>query len=139
MELGTFGAVMKYAIDLETIAAKFYQDAIQNTSDDLKTKFQKLQGICSKRISTLERIRRENVTEMILEPIRDLNSEPYELDLSSVDWSSTSDILENAMHIERTRKSFFQDASLKIEFLIEAADAFERLADQNDDHFSLLG
>ena len=70
--LNTFGAVFTYAIELETQLSAYF-DSI---GDSPKAK------AADKRRKKLERVRRENVVEITLEPIEGLNADNYTLDLS---------------------------------------------------------
>jgi rubrerythrin len=80
VELGTFGAIIKFALNLENAASTFYESAIKlianQTINDL---FDKLYQRKQKRIQLLTRVRRENITETILEHITGLTSDDYEL------------------------------------------------------------
>lgn len=139
LELGTFGSVMKFAIELENEAMAYYRKALESVdNDELKNLLQSLEGSCSKRIETLERIRRENVTEMILEPIKGLDSDAYEIDIDVPESKDDGLICETAIAIEEIRQRFYEKGSVKIEFLMEAATAFDRLADENQDNMSAL-
>jgi len=137
LELGTFGAVMKFAIQIEEDSKTFYEAAlgvIQN--DEINATLKSLVQRIDKRLEILERVRRENVTEMILEPIKDLESNDY-LIISEMEKESNSmKILEIAVYNEGKRQSFFQIAAEKIEFLIEAATVFERFADENSNNMN---
>ncbi len=139
LDLGTFGAVMKFALDLETKSLGFYESALNLiTGEEIKGSFLSLKEGCLNRIKTLERIRRENVTEMILEPIKGLDSNSYTLQLEMPDPPSDETMCTSAIAVEETRKQFYEKGSVKIEFLIEAATAFDRLADENQDNIDLL-
>ncbi len=139
LELGTFGAVMKYALELEEQSKTFYDKALSLISgEELKHVVHSLMTACITRMKTLERIRRENVTEMILEPIKNLDSDSYQLTTGLPDSPDDDTIQAVAKAIEETRKHFYEKGSLKIEFLIEAATEFDRLADENQDNIDTL-
>jgi hypothetical protein len=130
---------MKFALELEAQTLGFYENASELVSvDERKQIFLALKDGCAKRIKTLERIRRENVTEMILEPIKGLDNELYTLNLDISESLDDASITASAKAIEETRKHFYEKGSLKIEFLIEAATAFDRLADENQDNIDTL-
>ena len=80
MELGTFGAILGFAMDLEERAAGFYEAGAQG---GLEGPFGELARGSYKRLRRLERARREWVVEMILEPITGLYSGAYPVDLDS--------------------------------------------------------
>ncbi|UCE14331.1 MAG: hypothetical protein JSV04_03930 [Candidatus Heimdallarchaeota archaeon] len=128
MNLGTFGAVLKYAIQLESSATDYYHTLIAHSTTpdffgDFKTQ-------CEKRITILKRIRRENTTEMILEPIYGLESEVFLVSEPS-EALETSNPVDSALTMEGTLHRFYLTASEKISFLSEVAFAFEDLAGEH--------
>ena len=95
--LNTFGAVLSHAIDMESQLSNWYRhigDAAQAKAAD-------------KRRKKLERVRRENVVEITLEPIEGLSADDYALDLSggSADCQAS---------VERVAAQFYRDAAPKI-------------------------
>ena len=139
LDLGTFGAVMKFAMELESKSLSFYEGAVEKAAgDELRSLLSLIKEKCDKRIATLERVRRENVTEMILEPIKGLESESYELDLDVPAEQDDGLLGEVAIASEETKYRFYEKAAIKIEFLIEASTTFERLADENQDNVDAL-
>ena len=70
--LNTFGAVFTFAIELEAQLSAYYSDI----GDAGMAK------AADKRRVKLERVRRENVVEITLEPIEGLSADDYALDLS---------------------------------------------------------
>lgn len=111
--LNTFGAIMTFAIDLETRLRDYYTAA----SDTSRA------ADADKRRVTLERVRRENVTEIKLEPIEGLSEDNYALDLSD----STP---AGKQAVEKTAARFFTDVAPKIN-VREAQRALERCAKQH--------
>jgi hypothetical protein len=69
MGLGTFGAIFKFAIEFEQACAKYYRE--------VGDEWTSLAAGAHKRAARLECVRREMVTEMILEPLTDRRSEDY--------------------------------------------------------------
>ena len=139
MELGTFGAIIKFALDIETKTGNFYQTASDIVKDaDLVSIFTDLVVRGQKRMKMLERVRRENVTEMILEPIIGFDSDSYSID-TEISENVNDDILRTlASNIETTLREFYATAAIKIDFLIEAAYAFELLAEKNEETIKLF-
>ena len=139
MELGTFGAVIKFALELEAMAAAFYETASAITStEQLKIPFE---GHIQKRLmrmETLKRLRRENTTEMILEPIHGLQDEEYRVKSECPEGCPDEELLKLALELEERNQRFYEDAAKKIEFLIEPADIFERFAEENGDNATSL-
>ncbi|MFW9955429.1 MAG: hypothetical protein ACFFD3_12820 [Candidatus Thorarchaeota archaeon] len=133
LELGTFGAVMKFALELEAASLEFYEKMLASTIDAAFKELLERQIIRMKnRIRSLERVRRENITEMILEPIRDLNGDNYSISTFLSDIKSGNAAYETLFQIEQQKRRFYSDSAMKIEFLIEAANAFEQFADDLD-------
>ena len=69
MALTTFGAIMGFAADITGQTAEIYKTLGQKAKDlGLREVLQTLSGEGEKSRSLMEKTRRENVTEMILEP-----------------------------------------------------------------------
>jgi rubrerythrin len=133
MDLGTFGAIMKFALEVETEVTRFYESAQSLAKDeDLAGVFGSLASRGEKRLKTIERIRRENVTEMILEPIVGLDSDAYQPTTSIPEDVDDSKLTNIAREIEKKLNAFYNDAATKLEFLSEVAYSFEILAEAND-------
>jgi rubrerythrin len=87
--------------------------------------------------SLMERTRRENVTEMILEPITGLNQEDYEVNLKMTDPMGDDDILGAALILEERGRKFFRDASAKVP-LPEVARTLRKIAQKKDQNLTRL-
>jgi hypothetical protein len=72
MTLNTFGAILTFAIELEGRLEAYYRAA--GEADRARD--------AEKRRAKLERVRRENVLEITLEPIDDLHEADYVLNLN---------------------------------------------------------
>ncbi len=139
MELGTFGAVIKFALELEAMAAAFYETASAITStEQLKIPFEAHIQKRLTRMETLKRLRRENTTEMILEPIHGLQDNEYRVKSECPEGCPDEELLKLASDLEERNQKFYQDAAKKIEFLIEPADIFDRFAEENGDNAQSL-
>ncbi|MEW5759465.1 MAG: hypothetical protein AB1779_01710 [Candidatus Thermoplasmatota archaeon] len=107
IELTTFGAVMKFAIELEETCIKNYE--AQN-----KLLYEKHK----KRKSLLEKIRRERLNEILLEPITGLNANDYEI--------------KNISEMEEKIGKFYADLSkIARAFSPEVSRIFEKLSAEN--------
>lgn len=138
-ELGTFGAVLKFAMELEDLAISFYETACEMVANSsVVSQFESLAQRGAQRLKILERVRRENTTEMILEPIVGLSTDSYLLDISIPSDSDDSGVLTMAIDLERKMYRFYSDAAIKVEFLIEAAYSLEGLADENEESAEML-
>lgn len=113
MALNTFGAILAYAIDLEARLRDYYQAAGENARS----------ADADKRRQNLERVRRENVTEIKLEPIEGLDEADYALNLGDTS-------AEGQAAAERIAAQFYVDVAPKIN-VREAQRALERCAKQH--------
>ena len=106
--LNTFGAILTHAIDLEADLSEYY-NAIGD-ADRAKA--------ADKRRKKLERVRRENVVEITLEPIEGLDEADYVLDLEDTSEAGQS-------QAEQVASRFYNDVSPKIN-VRQAQRALER-------------
>jgi rubrerythrin len=126
MELGTFGAILRFAMELEQQAADFYEEA---AGGELEEVFGELARGSRKRRNRLERARREMVVEMVLESITGLDGDTYSVSLSSeVDEAG---LLRQARTLEETSARFYQDAADRMP-IREVVRLFQRLARENE-------
>ncbi|OLS26748.1 MAG: hypothetical protein HeimC2_14050 [Candidatus Heimdallarchaeota archaeon LC_2] len=117
--LNQFGSVMKFAIDLESDLAEYYQNSkLSGNQQVYKEEFAIRVTASLKRKKNIERSRRENVTEITLEPIEGLNSDDYKLNFSDF---SVDGINKN----EEIAIKFFSEAGPKINVL-ETRRVFKR-------------
>jgi rubrerythrin len=124
-ELGTFGAIISFALELENQAFGFYESL--NDTDFFQTLSFLLKG-STKRIGRLKRIRQELVTEMILEPMTGVNGDEYRVTLA--DESGGTEVIQQAVHLEENMGSFYAMAAPLIP-MKEVERAFLRLAKEN--------
>jgi hypothetical protein len=125
MELNTFGAVMGFAVDLEQRAGEWYARAASSASPALAARLQELGEARAKRKKLMERVRRENVTEMILEPISGLDGAPYEADAQV--GAGDTELLRQALLREEQAEQFYLAASAKLS-IPEVARIFKKVA-----------
>jgi rubrerythrin len=138
MTLSTFGAIMGFAAELVKQAEDHYRALASNAKDStLKEVLEALSAEDVKTHVLMMRARRENVTEMILEPVSGLHREDYEIDLKVPDHRDDAEIIRTALILEERGKKFFQDASAKIP-LPEVARIFRRVAQKKEENLSRL-
>jgi len=126
LEINNFGAVLQYGMYLEQESARFYAEAAQKAQDGrLRGMLADLAEEAQRRQKTLERIRRENVTEMILTPIHDFHSREYRPDFEV--GSDDKALRDAALGVETVKGRYYSDARQRIE-LAEAGRALGRLA-----------
>lgn len=113
--LNTFGSILTYAIDLEGRLRDYYTGL--GDSDRA--------AAADKRRKNLERVRRENVTEIKLEPIEGLDAADYDLDLADTSAAGQQTA-------EQTAAQFYTDVAPHMN-VREAQRALERCAKQHRD------
>ena len=138
MSLTTFGAIMGFAAEITGQAEDTYKVLFPKTHDlTLREVLLALSAEGGKSHSLMEKTRRENVTEMILEPISGLHQEDYEIDLKVTDQMGDADLLKAALALEEREKKFFSDVSSKIP-LPEVARIFRKLAHKKEENLERL-
>ena len=138
MSLGTFGAIMGFAAELAKQAEDQYRALATNAKGSgLKEALEALSAEEVKTHALMMRARRENVTEMILEPVSGLRREDYEMDLRVSDHSEDADIIRTALILEERGKKFFQDASARVP-LPEVARILQRVAQKKEENLHRL-
>jgi rubrerythrin len=125
MDLATFGAILSFAIDIEGQAAQFYE-----TATPLHDQFSNLASVCQKNGKQLERIRRENVAEMILEPITGFESDDYTPDFALPADASPASAAAQAAQVETTFERFYEVAAEKLP-IKEVSRRLEKMARQH--------
>jgi hypothetical protein len=98
--------------------------------------FEELAADQGKNEQTMLRTRRENVTEMILEPISDFNRAPFLSDTAGVGAEALSlkEVLAHALDLEEKAEGFYIRAAEKIKALPEVSRALARMASKRSAH-----
>ncbi len=122
MQLGTFGAIFTFALELEQQAVDFYESAAQG---ELEATFTDRAEKGRKRITRLERARQEGVAEMILESIVGLDGDDYPIQ------SEADGVVAQAIELEETLRRYYIDASAKMP-VKEVARLFDRMARESE-------
>lgn len=117
IKLNQFGSVLTYAIELERLLAEYYDNAAKN-NESYQSEFGTRSKASLKRKKNLERSRRENVTEITLEPIEGLDTANYLIDTTKIDLDT---INNNEMIVVK----FYEDAGPKLNVL-ESKRLFKR-------------
>lgn len=126
MQLGTFGAIFTFALELEQQAVDFYDSAAQGS---LEATFTGRAQKGRKRITRLERARQEGVAEMILESIVGLDGDDYPIEAQPQ--TDEAGLLAQAIELEETLRRYYVDASAKMP-VREVARLFDRMARESD-------
>jgi rubrerythrin len=129
MPLINFGAVLNFAEEIEAQDLKFYTAAANNPAcAEYKALFEQLVGNVKKNIQSVQRTRRENVTEMILEPIKDFTRAPFRVEPTSAENISAIEALEIARKLEDRAQRYYLEAAEKIKALPEVSRALKTIA-----------
>ena len=138
MELGTFGAVMAFASEIVTQSAEFYGDACgRSEGAELKQLLTALRDGAIKDGAALEQTRRENVTEMILEPIAGLRRDDYMATVEEAAPGSDAAIVKTALVLERRDQRFFEISAAKLP-LPEVARLLRKMAKRREENLAKL-
>ena len=126
MELGTFGAIISFALDLELQVAEYYGNHIEVVFSRIDSK---LLENSPKRVNRLKRIRQELITEMILEPITGVDSDDYSI--SILEETIEAGVLHQAIRLNDNMRRFYSTMAPLIP-MREVQRAFLRLAKENE-------
>ena len=125
MQLGTFGAILKYATDIEEGAASYYDSLAALASAEVKALAGEMAAASRKNKQILERTRRMEMQEMILEAISGLDTASYD-----IAYGAPSDLktgIAHAVEIEGKAASFYCDSASKLGFLGNVKRTLEKL------------
>ena len=132
MALGTFGAIISFALELEEGAGAVYERLLDT---GLSSAIGPLLQGSQKRLSRLKRTRQELVTEMILEPITGVDGDAYETPPPT--GSTEADLLKQAVCMESIMHRFYSDTASVIP-MKQVERAFLRLAKENQTRIAKL-
>ena len=127
MDLNKFGAILKFALEMEERVAEFYEAAEDaSPSPEREAAAQEAR----KNVSRLQGMRRELVNEMLLEPISGFDHPlPPPLPKAGAD---EEEIIRQGERLRTFRRDFYRLASKKIEVVSPAVSrAFARMAESS--------
>lgn len=129
MPLTNFGAILNFAEKVEQVDIEFYRQASSTeAAEPYRLLFEMFAREGKTHVSLVQRTRRENVTEMILEPIRDFVRGSYQLRVENADSLDGAAILTAAVALEKRAIRYYGDAAEKIRSLPEVSRALKTLA-----------
>ncbi len=139
MPLQNFGSILNFAEELERLDQQFYAAASGNPAcAGHKALFAQLEAEAARNVTTVQRIRRENVTEMILEPVRDFTRAPYCEACEGAAVQSAAEVLATATRLESRAERYYADAAEKLKALPEVARALKTLGKNRKAHGAKL-
>ncbi len=132
-ECTTFGTVIRFAIELERVAAVANEElASEPGLTAHAATFKAISESHKKRLKLLEDARREKLNEMVLEPISDIKREDYPVDCAVPKGVDVRHAAAYSAKVEETSARFYTDsAKIAKNLLHEAARIMERLAKEN--------
>ncbi len=139
MDLNSFGAVLTFAEEIEQRDLQFYTDAAAEESVGVhRDMYDSFIRENKKNISLIQRTRRENVTEMILEPIRHFYRKNYQLQENPAEGNDATAFLDIANARERRAFTFYTDGADKLRSLAEVSRSLKLLAKKHKRRLKLI-
>lgn len=128
MPLKGFGVILTFAETIETENKDFYlKGKSQLPEGEHKDFLDELIKEKEKQIKQVQRVRRENVAEMILEPVEDFTRDPFLIDVDKLEAAEPGKIMEAARKLEERNRSYYKEAAKKMKALPEVASALQQL------------
>jgi len=129
MQLTNFGSILNFAEELEKQDEAYYTAVLSNPEcahfRDMLEQFVKDH---KKNQKNIQRTRRENVTEMILEGITNFTRAPYIREVSNPANQNGGEVVATAKEREQLAESYYLDAAAMIKALPEVGRELKRLA-----------
>jgi rubrerythrin len=139
MPLENFGSILNFAEELESRDREFYTAAATNPQcASLQTLFSELAADAERNVVTVERLRRENVTEMILEPVQDFKRADFCEDCEKAPALSAAQALETATRLEARADRYYSEAAEKLKVLTEVSRTLKTLGKIRKTHIARL-
>lgn len=128
MPLENFGSILNFAEELEREDQSFYELAAKNPAcGAIAAALAQLAAEAGKNVKTVQRIRRENVTEMILEPVQGLARASFCEACEGASEQSAPEVVATAMRLEARAERYYAEAAEKIQSQPEVARALKTL------------
>ena len=139
MPLQNFGSILNFAEDLESQDQAFYAAAAANPNcAAYRVLFSELGADAGRTIATLQRIRRENATEMILEAVQNFTRDSFCEACEGAAAMSATEALETATRLEARADRYYGEAAENMNALPEVARALKTLGKQRKAHIARL-
>lgn len=139
MPLQNFGSILNFAEELERQDQQFYAAVVDNPACAAYTQlFFELEADAARNIKAVQRIRRENVTEMILEPVPDFKRVSFCEACEGAAVMSAAGALETATRLEARADRYYAEASEKIKTLTEVSRALKTIGKNRKAHIVKL-
>ena len=100
--------------------------------------FEEFAAAIDKNVKTVQRTRRENVTEMIQEPIKDFIRAPFCEECEGAGSLSASEAVDAARRLEDRAVRYYTEAAVKIKAQPEVARALKTVGKKHIAHLNRL-
>ena len=128
MPLINFGSILSFAEEIEKQQLEFYnQVSALPQSAELLPGIQPLSKAAKKRISEVQRVRRENVTEMILETIDGFTRAQFLMETPDPAGLQIEEVKSLILQMGDRAMDFYDNAALKLKGQAEVARALKGL------------
>ena len=136
-ELTNFGSLIRFALELETVSAAFYQAAAGLLDPGPRADLaRELAAQHEGRRRLVERTRQRSLNEMVLEPISGLQGARYVVDPTA---AAAHEVPAKAAVIEGVSSIFYSESSVVAKSLLtEAARTFLKLSEENGRNLARL-
>lgn len=140
-EITTFGTLVRFALELERVAAVIYEELASDPSCAAGAeKFKALAENHRSRVSLLEETRREKLNEAVLEPISDISKDQYAIATDVPKGAGLKASSDFAAKVEETSARFYGDTAKTAKNILHGAvRIFERMAKENLSNKAKLG
>ena len=135
MPLENFGSILNFAEGLEKQNQEFFAAVAGNPAcAEHKEMFAQFASDAGKNVKAVQRTRRENVTEMILEPIRDFTRAPFCEECAGAGSMSVEDALVTANRLVDRAERYYTEAAAKIKVQPEVSRALRTICKKHKAH-----
>jgi rubrerythrin len=135
MPLENFGSILNFAEELEKQDQAFFATIAANPAcAEHRELFEQFAADAGKNIKTVQRTRRENVTEMILEPVRDFVRAPFCEECAEASSMGIEEALATAKRLIDRAERYYTEAAEKIKSQPEVSRALKTIGKKHKAH-----
>ena len=140
MPLINFGSILSFAEELEKQDLSFYSDAGLNEKCSAYSElFSQFAKQAQANVKNIQRLRRENVTEMILENIEGFTRAPYCEECGQAAEMDAGEVLATARRLEDRSIRYYTAAAEKLKALSEVARALKLFGKKHAERLPQIG
>ena len=128
MPLVNFGSILGFAEEIEKQQFEFCIQALQNAACvDVHPLLETLAKMAKKRVAEVQRIRRENVTEMILESIEGFVRDPFIIETRDAAALDATEAVAHVRQMGQRAMNYYEQAAEKLKGQAEVSRALKGL------------